>query len=352
MTATLIGVCMFVLAMHIIARIMLTVLASKKILFVSPKLGRIVAIERAKGKLSYYIGNLKGYGKHVDRSTGYVVPEEEYRWWDFLWNVYGVKFIGLDSVHEYDLEIKDVTTDTTSDKPTVTSVVKHAKSIHFQGYYYQELKKVAVGGNSEINLLIGINLETTHAGHSLKYKDPDWLARVLGQTSSFTRETFAPIPLSEVNIIRAEKDNSPTMKSFAKQMIDALNNSVEGNPSLKETVGQMIIGVNIINLDFVKNEVQEAVENTELNRQKAAAAVAEAEGRRQVAEKDADTITLRGTAENTMLAGKAQAVGGGDRLAAIERAISIGKLTGLQVLNEGGGNPPQPIILDGLRSKE
>jgi len=352
MTATIIGMFMFALAMHIIARISFAKLAAAKILFVSPKLGRIVLIERSEGRLKRYIGNLRGFDKHVQESTGHVEDGEEKRpGWDLLWHIYGVRFIGLDTVYEYDIKVDELTYDE-SGKPVLTRVVKKATSIHYQGYYYQLLKNIAVGGNSEVNMLLGLNLETVHAGHSLKYKQPDWVETYMGKSASLFREIVEAIPLDKINKIAAERNGGPTTTSVARLMINTLGTDTEGNPSTTTTVGQRLIGLNIITVDFVKGGIQQAMEQTSLNEELAKAAVAQAEGLRLVAEKNAAAIELVGGAENRVLEGAVKAAGDGDKLARIERSRSIGKLDGLQVLNEGGEKQAATsVILDGFGKK-
>jgi hypothetical protein len=335
-----VGIALMIISLHVVVKTILVNLAKKDNFFTSPKIGRIKAQVRA-GRIIRYIANLKGLNKHIEEKTGRIGYGETWgRWWSPLWMIYGVRFIGLDSIKRYNIDIVNKEINPTTGEIKITTEEKEAGSIHFQGSYHRLISRVATLEMTEVNVLLSFTTETVHAGRSLKYAS--WIDVVNRAIDSFTREFIAHVPLTEVNKIKAEMEAG----GFVTQLKETLNDSkVGGNPGLKETVGQMVIAVNIEMIDFVDKSVQEAAQAEEKAKRNIAGRIAESEGEVEIAKNEAWAKETRGRVDNTILEGKLAAVGNDPRtLSEVTKWQSIAELKTLPGTLVIGENTPPVIV--------
>jgi len=162
------GFAMLGCAAYLILRVKIPIWATEYWLFISPPFGRILARTRAGFIIGYY-ANLKGLGVHIDKKTGERLPGEE-RIWSLCWKIFGAYFIGLDSVHEYKIEITEIDV---ANKPVTTTRTAH--SLHYSGSYNLLITSAESLEGTKLGLQLRFTLKTTHAGQCLKFKD-NWIA--------------------------------------------------------------------------------------------------------------------------------------------------------------------------------
>jgi hypothetical protein len=346
-----IGVALIIISLHVIIKTILVNLAKKDQFLTSPDIGRIKAQLRS-GRIIRYIGNLEGLDRHLNEKTGEISYGKTWKhWWSepLLWKIYGVRFIGLDSIRHYKINILKKEIDPKTGEIKIETEEKDASSIHLQGSYYRLVSKIATLETPEVNILLSFTTETVHAGESLKYVD--WIKVVNRAIDSFTREFIAHVPLTEVNKIKAEIGTTSdiTISNFVTELKETLNNSkIGGNPSLEETVGQEIIAVNIEMIDFVDKTVQEEAQAEEMAKRKMAARIAISEGEKTIALNEAAAKESLGGAENKILKGKLEAVRDTETLAQITKWENVGKLNtlnGTLIIGEKGSDQKTPIII-------
>ena len=332
---------------HFVLRLITMTLAPHDIFFSSPKLGRIKARVR-NGRIVGFIAHLKGIqGEiprldpndsdayhtgpvHIDEETGKILNGEE-RIGGLWWKWYGVRFIGLDDIFKYKIEVATKQPDGTIKKDTVT-----ADSLFFSGTYPMSIEEAETSDGIRGGLKFQITLQTTHAGESLKYKD--WLDVVRNPILAIARDYVANESVED--LLKAKNELSSLKTGFIGCM-KSLNSDSSGNKSLDFRVGQRVVAASITSVDF-KDAVAKSMEAKKI-------AEGEAAAKRTSYEVDRDGIKMLGEARNLILKERREILSakGGKLTAQVEQASitgeAIGKHKGTLVL---GGTTIQSITAD------
>lgn len=371
------GILMFLTGVHFIMRIVVVDWAKKRRFFTSPNIGRIQQRIRG-GRVVGYLANMKGLTEiinredeqtgdlfdvrvylDVDEETGEVIHVDQPIWRGFWWKLYGVRFIGLDDIQSYDLEVSRIE----NDGSIIKEVVK-AHSLHFSGIYPVILEGREATETVEgipINLRLRITTRTHHAGHCLKYKS-QWLNKLISAVKSALRDFVGKNRLHDLLKMQVENPENDTLGLVA--FIRSLNTGEHGNSGLVETLGQEIVDVNLESIE-IEPETAEAMKQEQLTKERMAAELAEAQRmvqiaeenkRRAIIEADAEAERTRrtGAATNEILRGRFNAVGGTDGvvgLAKWESLREIKDLKGTLVLSEDAKSTPSILLPSGKEVK-
>lgn len=327
-------------------RIVFGLLASKNILFTSPKLGRIVAKTR-EGRISGYIGNLWGLGYSVDKKTGTVTVGER-NYVSFLWWAFGVTWIGLDKIHRYPFDVVKIDE---NGKIKVENVT--AESIFHTGSYLLEATDAETTEGTPVSIRLRVNLQTVNAGLSLRY--PNWQAIVFDAIKAACRDFVGAHGVRELFTMQNEGALKLNVKDIENsgfvELIKSLNNNIKGNPGLDLTVGQTIVSVNLITLVIedaeIKNLIQaklkaEETGNAGVATARLAAEQAEHEAKKKRTIADADLYVKQQEAEGMKAMVKAFD-GKPDLLVETLKWKYLGEIKG--TLAFGGGKDAPPVIV-------
>jgi regulator of protease activity HflC (stomatin/prohibitin superfamily) len=367
---------MFGGGIHLILRIVIAEMAKERLFFTSPNIGRIQQRIRA-GRVVSYIANLKGLTEKVkekdasgnevevvkyidiDEEAGTVIFVNKPIWRGFCWKVYGARFIGLDDIQAYDLEITKINPDNSVKTELVT-----AHSLHYSGIYPVILEGDEAPETKEgtpINIRLRITTRTRHAGHCLKYKS-QWLKKLESAVKSALRDFIGIKELRALLVMQNEKPT--TADAGLVGFIRSLNTSEAGNSGLIDTLGQEIVDVNLESIK-IPPEVEKALKQKQLAEETKAAELAQATKDNDIAEvkkkttitnadAEAEKIRRIGIANNEILRGQFNAVGGTDGvvgLAQWEALKDIRQLNGTLVINSGG-DQKTPLIINPTHSKK
>jgi hypothetical protein len=341
--ANIIALILFGTGLYLIGRIKIPELAEKEKFFSSPKLGRIKARKRGNRIIGFF-DNLVGKGKHVNPITGIVEPREILDR-GFWWKHFGAVFIWLDDIHEYEIAKEAVE----GDNGELVYTTDTAHSIFVDNILPLTAKLLTADG---ILLLFRLQIisETVDGSKALSLP-VSWTIPEFKAVYATARDFVGARKV--VDLITSQNEGG-TIKIYGKEIFNSgfvplmlnLNNSIpgEGNVSLRDTCGQKIVAVNVVDIDFVNpaekeafstpiianREAQRKVEDAKAERD---AMVAIAEGEKTSAHNKAEAIRKVGAAEASVLKKKAKAIGPGASNVLTAEAIS--KMTGLKVL---GGN--------------
>ncbi len=251
---------------YLILRITTMILGNMDVFFSSPKQGRIKAITKSN-KTVGFIAHLKGLtGElpaenpgddnyvgpvHIDEISGMILPGEE-KIWDIWWIMFGVRFIGFNTIKQFQTERRTVGAD---GKPVIESVT--ASSLHFANTYPFWSDDLETKDGNKGDLGFTISLQTTNASESFKYADfvQVIIPSVQGGASDFVTDNNVKSLLETKN----ETINSP--KSFIGFM-RLLNQDRVGNISLHRKVGQLVTTANLTHKVF-EDAIAKALEAAE-----------------------------------------------------------------------------------------
>lgn len=336
-------------------------LAEMKVLFFSVGKDRIVATTRSR-KITGYFGNLNDHNVHVNRENGEVEPGKEDQD-SFLWEYFGVRWLGFDKIHNYPFDL------TTIDKDGVVTTTKPtAESIYYKGSYFLMVVDVETREGTKITLKMRVNTLTQNAGKSLGYKD--WLVIVTDAVKSACRDFIGNTSIR--NVLTLKNEGDPLMmghSDFIKHIIN-LNTGTSGNMGLIERVGQEITSVNVMSVEIndpailaVLNAESVAEERgkglvREAEKAKAVTILAseaektkvmnEADAKLYAKQKEADGQQAIGQAENVVIEGRVKAVKGARNFTEIEKWRNLAQLKGTLVF---GSNTP-PMILPSQKTAD
>ena len=335
----------FLVTVYLILRVKTVDWAAQNRFFISPAFGRIKARVRA-GRIVQYVANLKGLGVHIDEETGKIGDGERVVW-SFWWWIFGVRFIGLDSVHEYDIEVTEVSKD-----GQVTTKTVRAHSLHYSGSYPMVVTKAESFEGAKIGLRFRLTLRTIHAGECLKFKS-NWISVARSAVKSATRDFVGKHKVRQLLAMQNELHLED--EGGFVELIKSLNTSEVGNPGLIETLGQEIISVNLESVDIEDESVAKSLIEQEvaiehgkgeiaLARKEAEKTVIEANAALAKSLKEIQAEKARGLAKNDVLRDQAEALGGPDGLVAIRKWEAIGGLKELKGTLVLGGKDTSIIV--------
>ena len=348
----ILGIGMFLFAIYLWLRIQTVKWAEQNKFFMSPAFGRIKARIRA-GKIVQYIANLKGLKVHIDEETGEIFHDKKEKFiWSFWWQFFGVRFIGLDTAHEYSIEVTEVDDKGKEIKKTVT-----AHSLHFSGSYTIISLENESSEGARIGFVYRVQLETVHAGRCLKFKN-NWTEVFRSPTKAVARDFAGCHKVREM--LQKQNEFHPETETGFVEVMMTLNNGKVGNPGLIDTLGQKITAINLISIFIEDESIAKALLQKEIAIESGDAKIAEAEKEKQKtiidadaalykAEKEALGKKAQGLAENAILEDRARTLGGADGLIAIKKWEAIGglkELKGTLVFNDGeAGKTPASLLI-------
>ena len=313
-------------------------MADKSQLFTTVKKGKIKLVKVAGKGVGYY-GNLSDLNKRAIRSTGEIVDGidtdlEESFWWKY----FGVIWIGFGgSIYEYPFEKMDMV------NGEIIKIKTTACSIFIKNRFTISIYDAKTSEMILIKLIAQVIVETKHAGLSLNYDN--WIQVAEAQVKSTCRDFISIQKLREITKEQLEKGGE-----LFKCVMDQ-NKSTSGNISLKEQIGQEIIGFSIILMEICDKEIRDAVQSEGIAEEKIKGRLKEALGDAKITEikaignliatqKEADGIKAIGEAKNEVLKGTADLITpkGAEELEKA-RALSdaIKGHDGTLVLGEGTG---------------
>lgn len=252
------------------------------------------------GKVVGYYGNLSDLNKRANRSTGEIVDKidtdlEESFWWKH----FGVIWIGFGgSVYEYPFEKMDMV------NGEIKKIKTTACSIFIKNRFTISIYDAKTSEMVLIKLIAQLIVETKHSGLSLNYDN--WIQVVEAQVKSACRDFISTQKLRDITKEQLEKGGE-----LFKCVMD-LNKSTSGNMSLKEQVGQEIIGFSVIQMEICEKEIRDAVQSEGVAEEKIKGKLKEAMGDAKITEikavgnliatqKEADGIKAIGEAKNEVL---------------------------------------------------
>lgn len=322
-----VGVTLSVMATHVLLKIVLIALAFREgtdaFLVTSVKPGRIKFRSRA-GRIVKYLANLKsneGLNHIINERTGEIFEgrgegENES---SLLWKLYGVRWIGLDSVLTFKIEKYDLKGESELEK-----VTQLAESLYFDGSYLDEAKGLETNDGLSISLTYRVNIQTTHAGRTIRFKY--FLPLVLDPIKAKIRDFVASKEIFQLIGQQYEwklKEGDTT--NFLDSILQ-LNDTTEGSDTtepklgLRDYVGQKIISINIMSVgldqktkDLIERKKQESIEGkARIERAKNDIKVSEKEAKAKIikAEAEAKAIELKAKAESEGMKLKLTALNG------------------------------------------
>ena len=339
----------FVGVAHITFRIVLPILAEHGKLFAAPKLGRIIPIQRGRNVVAY-LANTKSLGRKVNEETGEVFLGEPGNL-GLFWSLYGVRWIGLNTIYHYKLKLW-----VAGPGGALIETTEDAGSIYLFGTYDVPIPDK----NSKEGVTIGcterVNTETVHAGISIG--SPNWFAKTMAAVVSSTRDFIGVSSAEHFYSIQIEGGGTQAISDLVERM-KKLNDDTHGNPGLPKTTGQKIVSVNLtaIKLDEI---VRKALEAKVVAKKNGQGAIETAKNAAEAVRKTADGKLYSdqqlakgneaiGDANNRVTKGQVEALGGPANATAILQAREMAKLTGTYV--SGVGVVPQlPINNTGTKT--
>lgn len=372
---TILGVLMFATAVYWFLRIKTVDWAAKNLFFVSPAFGRIKARIRG-GYIIQYIANLKGLDVYIDEETGKIssdievfdgvtgelIPRKRGKI-SFWQKVFGVRFIGLDDVHEYDIEVTSVDKD-----GVATTETTKAHSLHYSASYHMVITGEKTSEGIPLGLHLRFTLKTHHAGQCLKFKS-NWISVAKSHIKAATRDFVGKRGIRSILSMQTELPDSapvsttpPVIEKEAEfdfvKLIKSLNNSIKGNPGLIETLGQEIVSVNLESIEIEDKSIMDALIAQERAEEigKATVAKAKADAEKTIAESGAELVKklndvkaaeAKGMAENAVFRNRVDTLGGPKNMVEIEKWKNIGLLKDLKgtlILSNGKGETPSLIL--------
>lgn len=264
---------------YLILRITTMILGNMDVLFSSPKQGRIKAITKGN-KTVGFIAHLKGLtGElpaknpvddnyvgpvHIDEVSGMILPGEE-KIWDIWWIMFGVRFIGLNTVKRFQTVRITAGAD---GKPVIEKVT--ASSLHFANTYPFWFDDLETKNGNKGDLGFTISLQTTNASESLKYAD--FVQVIVPSVQAGAKDFVTENTVKSLLETKNETINSN--KSFISFM-RLLNQDRVGNVSLHRKVGQLVTAANLTHIVF-EDTVSQALEAEEVARKQGEALVEQA----------------------------------------------------------------------------
>jgi hypothetical protein len=264
---------------YLILRISTMILGGMDVLFSSPKQGRIKAVTKGNRTVGF-IAHLKGLtGElpaenpgddnyvgpvHIDEVSGMILPGEE-KIWDIWWIMFGVRFIGFNTIKRFDTERRTVGAD---GKPVIEKVT--ASSLHFANTYPFWFDDLETKNGNKGDLGFTISLQTTNASESLKYAD--FVQVIVPSVQAGSKDFVTENTVKSLLETKNETINS--VKSFISFM-RLLNQDRVGNISLHRKVGQLVTAANLTHIVF-EDAISKALEAAEEAKRQGAAAVKKA----------------------------------------------------------------------------
>jgi urease gamma subunit len=275
-------------------------------LFTTVKKGKIKLVKIAGKGVGYY-GNLSDLNKRAIRSTGEIVDGidtdlEESFWWKY----FGVIWIGFGgSIYEYPFEKMDMV------NGEIKKIKTTACSIFIKNRFTISIYDAKTSEMILIKLIAQVIVETKHAGLSLNYDN--WIQVAEAQVKSTCRDFISIQKLRDITKEQLEKGGE-----LFRCVMDQ-NKSTSGNISLKEQIGQEIIGFSIILMEICDKEIRDAVQSEGIAEEKIKGRLKEAMGDAKITEikaignliatqKEADGIKAIGDAKNEVLKGTADLI--------------------------------------------
>lgn len=299
------------------------ILASCNILFTRVPAGEIIVVTVSE-KAKRFIGNIEGFW--VNPQTGEVFDERDGNHprpkdlpKDFFGT--GIYWLGIWPLYErYHYEFhwnkyakkKD---SSGKDLEEYEIVPKHGivDSIYFRASYPIRVIKSETIENVPLTLSFLITTETVNAEVSLfKAKSPGWLASLTASVTAVLRDFNGKSKTEDMVRLQAELPNPGTTdKTELQKLIELLNESSVGNPSVIQQFGQKIVSINFLDLKIEEPETEvqrQAIANYNASRQAEALITAE-KGKADAAEQTArGTITkAKAEAEAIAMVGEAKA---------------------------------------------
>jgi len=340
------------IVLFVFAKPIAAYMADKKILFFSPKKGKIVARKRA-GRIIGYYANIEDTGKFIIKETGEI---RSIRKWDddkrkrsnkidplypaikkiqedsLLWHWLGVFWLGMDSLFSYWFA------------PNVK-----AESIFLKNVFPIDIPPCPTKDMGWLSFKGALlTLRTTHAGLSLNYKDGEWRVVAEEAVRSAVRDYIAKLPMEEM--LQEQIEGKSKLLPYLKK----LNKDVGGNLGLPRTIGQYVDAFNIpqeqINAEMEKLML---AKTTELKKGEALVIKAGKEKEAAIlrAEGEAKATTKTGNSINNVMRTLADIVGKDNaaRILVTQTAGAALKETGVTALSVGGTGEI-PFILNGANS--
>ncbi|MGB8815701.1 MAG: hypothetical protein WCC74_00470 [Minisyncoccia bacterium] len=314
-------------------RLLLPFLAEIEVLFVSPKLGRIIPIQRGKNVVNYF-ANTKGLNRVVNEENGNVESEGEPGYLGLFWDIYGVRWIGLNTVYHYKLKLWMI-----GESGNLEETEVDAGSLYLFGTYLVPIPEERTREGVAIKLVLRVNTETVHAGISLG--SPNWLAKTMDAVKSAGRDFIGHSTAEDFfSKIQVESGNREDPESLAKRMID-LNIDKVGYLGLPHTTGQKIVSINLVSIGMdevfrktlqAKLIAQKDGEAAVMKAEKIAEAVRKtAEGTLFSKQKEAEGNLAIGMSNITVVKGLVAAYGGPEHSTAVLQAEKLAELKGTLV---------------------
>jgi len=264
-------------------------LAVRTILLASPKIGRAMARTR-NGKITGYIANMAGLGHDIIPETGELFKSQStnHGW---LWDHYGVLWIGFDKIHKYNITVVKIDKDGNYKKETVV-----AESLFLSQSWPMIISdELKTKEGIELVAKVNLNLILTHAGLGMGHQ-PNWSIVIDMAVMAAVRDFCGSHSIDEVFSRPHEGSIADHTKSKLIDLILSLNNGTEGNPGLKDKIGMQIASFNLISIDIVDEKVKEQLQAKFNAEQEGKARVTTAEADVQVAEKELLARTKRAEA--------------------------------------------------------
>lgn len=249
------SVCVFDI-LWVTARISIPYLVEAVCFFLSPKVGRIMAQTRSGDIIAYWSNTGKTTGRKVNPQTGKMEDgREDYS--GFWFKYFGAHWISFDGVYTYPIitEMHENEEKTAGD---YTEVGTTARSIFLIGTYRASI----IFPTSEGMLLrvkFQVRSETLHCGVALALQC--WPRTMLGAVIAVLRDKFGGGKIKDLISVNHEGKidvaNSATQSindTEVRKILDLLNTGNTGNPSMEVLCGQKIVGLNLMEIDFVHKE--------------------------------------------------------------------------------------------------
>lgn len=350
----LFGLFLFIAASYFRLRIYLPKKAEENKFVTSMKLGRIKAIVRA-GRIVGYLANLPE-GFDIDEETGRVVTLGKDASGKFIpvnsgvknanfkslaWKLFGVRMIWFDSVYEFKIQTY------VERGENLEKITETATSLYFQGSYLDQISGHETLDGQQVGMRFRVTLQTCHA--ALTLKDKSFLERILDAVKSALREFIQAREIDELLAVKYEGSllDLGTSSDFM-DLIKLLNTTGAGNPGIMDTLGQEIIGINVLDImptpEYLavykakkmasKNgeaEIEKSRLNIEVQTNNAKAVTEEAKGRAAAIHEVTD-------AEVKRLKDLAAAVGSPEAAAQIEVARHLSGFQGTTLVLGNGVN--------------